>query len=164
MREYAEKIYRPATIAYRNRTADGGKLAEELAEWQKRINDGWMQLRFGMLTTSQDGDYWSFSVEVYFGELPAQDVRVELYADPLPYEREEPVSGSSPDNGRRKQQNCPEKIVMAQQGPLAGAINGFIYSARVAAKRAVEDYTPRIVPYHEHAFIPLEEAHILWMR
>jgi starch phosphorylase len=58
----------------------------------------------------------------------------------------------------------PEKIVMVRQGPLAGAVNGFIYRARVPAKRAVEDYTPRIVPYHAEAFIPMEEAHILWMR
>jgi len=47
---------------------------------------------------------------------------------------------------------------------MAGAVNGFIYRARVPAKRAVEDYTPRIVPYHAEAFIPMEEAHILWQR
>ncbi len=146
MQEYVENIYRPATIAYRNRTADGARLAEELAQWQKRLNEDWKGLRFGRLTTSQEGDSWSFSVEVYFGELRSEDVKVELYADPLPM------------------QSGPEKNIMTQQRPLAGAINGFIYRARVPAKRAVEDYTPRIVPYHEHAFIPLEEAHILWMR
>jgi starch phosphorylase len=149
MQEYVEKIYRPAAIAYRNRTAEGARLAEELAAWQKRLNECWKELRFGRLTTSQDGDFWSFSVEVYLGELRPEDVKVELYADPLPMQ-------SCPEN--------PEKIVMTQQGPLAGAINGFIYRVRVPAKRAAEDYTPRIVPYHEHAFIPLEEAHILWMR
>ncbi|HPS90608.1 MAG TPA: alpha-glucan family phosphorylase [Methanothrix sp.] len=174
MREYAEKIYRPATAAYRNRIKDGAKLAEELAGWQKRINDCWKELRFGKLTTSLDGDSWSFSVEVYFGELHTQDVQVELYADPLPEEREQTGSGPGQEEESRKdgglndrgleKQNGPERIVMAQQGPLAGAINGFIYSARLAAKRAAEDFTPRIVPYHEHAFIPLEEAHILWMR
>jgi starch phosphorylase len=168
MREYVEKIYLPATIAYRNRTADGAKLAEELAEWQKRINECWKELRFGRLSVSQEGDSWIISVEVYFGELPAQDVRVQLYADPLPNNGEDP--GSEPGNGDESQKDGPEKhkgperIVMAQQGPLAGAINGFVYRARVAAKRAAEDYTPRIIPYHEHAFIPLEEAHILWMR
>ncbi len=146
MQEYVEKIYRPAAIAYRNRTAEGARLAEELAAWQKRLNECWKEIRFGRLSTSQDGDSWSFSVEVYFGELRPEDVKVELYADPLPM------------------QSGPEKTVMTQQGPLAGAINGFIYNARVPAKRAAEDYTPRIVPYHEHAFIPLEEAHILWMR
>jgi len=149
MQEYVEKIYLPAAIAYRNRTAEGARLAEELAEWQMRLKENWKELRFGRLTTSQDGNFWSFSVEVYLGELGPEDVKVELYADPLPMQ-------SGPEN--------PEKTVMTQQGPLAGAVNGFIYSARVPAKRAAENYTPRIVPYHEHAFIPLEEAHILWMR
>jgi starch phosphorylase len=149
MQEYVEKIYRPAAIAYRNRTADGARLAEELAAWQKRLNECWKEIRFGRLTTSQDGNFWSFSVEVYLGEIRPEDVKVELYADPLPMQ-------SGPKN--------PEKIVMTEQGPLAGAINGFIYRVRVPAKRAAEDYTPRIVPYHEHAFIPLEEVHILWMR
>jgi starch phosphorylase len=151
MQEYVEKIYRPATIAYRNRTAEGGRLAEELAAWQKRLNECWKEMRFGRLTTSKEEDSWCFSVEVYFGELRPQDVQVELYADPDPL-----LMQSGPEN--------PEKTVMTQQGPLAGAANGFIYSVRVPAKRLAEDYTPRIVPYHEHAFIPLEEAHILWMR
>jgi starch phosphorylase len=149
MQEYVEKIYRPAAIAYRNRTANGARLAEEMALWQKRLNECWKEIRFGSLTTSQDGDSWNFSVEVYLGEIGPEDVKVELYADPLP-------NKSGPEN--------PEKIVMTEQGPLAGAINGFIYSARVPARRAAQDYTPRIVPFHEHAFIPLEEAHILWMR
>jgi starch phosphorylase len=184
MREYAEKIYRPATAAYRNRIANGAKLADELAGWQKRINEGWAQLRFGRLSVSREGEFWRFSVEVYLGQLAAQDVRVQLYADPLLDEgekmgweagqkEERQKDGGYRDDGLKdgglkeggsKDQNGPERIVMAQQGPLPGAINGFIYRARVAAKRSAEDYTPRIVPYHKHAFIPLEEAHILWMR
>jgi|WetSurMetagenome_2_1015567.scaffolds.fasta_scaffold00502_12 glycogen phosphorylase len=169
MREYVEKIYRPATAAYRNRIADGAKLAEELAGWQKRISECWKELRFGRLSVSRVGEFWNFSQEVYLGQLPAQDVQVQLYADPLPggWEKMGSEAGREEEKqkeGGSKDQDGPERIVMAQQGPLAGAINGFIYSARVAAKRAAEDYTPRIVPYHEHAFIPLEEAHILWMR
>ena len=61
-------------------------------------------------------------------------------------------------------QSAPEKIVMERLGPLAGAVNGFVFGARLPVKRAVEDYTPRIVPYHAEAFIPMEEAHILWQR
>jgi len=144
MQEYVEKIYRPAAIAYRKRSANGARLAEELAAWQKRLNENWRDLRFGRLTTCQEDDFWCFSVEAYLGELQPDDVHVELYADPL--------------------QSGPEKIVMERLGPLAGAVNGFFYGARVPTKRAVEDYTPRIVPYHAQAFIPMEEAHILWQR
>ncbi len=166
MQEYVEKIYRPATVAYRNRIADGARLAEELAEWQERLNEDWMKLRFGRLTTSQEGDFWCFSVEAYLGELRPEDVHLELYADPLHDggDKAESEKGLSRGNDGQAMHSAPERIVMTRQGPIAGAINGFIYSASVPAKRAVEDYTPRIVPYHEHAFIPLEEAHILWMR
>ena len=95
---------------------------------------------------------WSFSVEAYLGELQPEDVRVELYADPLP---EEEIGAG--EEGR------PERIEMERLGPLAGAVNGFVFGAKVAAARAAEDYTPRIVPYHPEAFVPMEEGHILWM-
>ena len=92
-------------------------------------------------------------MEAYLGELLPEDVRVELYADPLP--EEETGVG---EGGR------PERIVMERLGALAGAVNGFIFGAKAAASRAAEDYTPRIVPYHPEAFVPMEEGHILWMR
>jgi len=177
MQEYVEKIYRPAAIAYRKRTANGARLAEELAAWQERLNDDWKELRFGRLTTSKKGDSWCFSVEAYLGELQPDDVQVELYADPLPgdepkyhdpqdKDNTKAVPGAELSQGdiRQAMQSGPEKIVMVRQGPLPGAINGFVYGARVPAKRAVEDYTPRIVPHHAQAFIPMEEAHILWQR
>ena len=53
MQEYVEKIYRPAAIAYRKRSADGARLAEELAAWQERLNENWKDLRFGRLTTAR---------------------------------------------------------------------------------------------------------------
>ncbi|MHB8119437.1 MAG: alpha-glucan family phosphorylase [Methanothrix sp.] len=166
MQEYVEKIYRPAAIAYRKRSANGARLAEELAAWQERLKENWKDLRFGRLTMTEAGDFWCFSVEAYLGELQPDDVQVELYADPLPEEKTEAGAEAGISKGEigETMQSAPEKIVMERLGPLAGAVNGFIYGARVPAKRAVEDYTPRIVPYHAEAFIPMEEAHILWMR
>ncbi len=153
MQEYVERLYRPAAHAYRRRSAEGGRLAGALAEWQGRLEEGWKDLRLGRMTVVQEGEMWSFSVEAYMGELQPEDVRVELYADPLP--EEETGAG---EGGR------PKRIEMQKIGPLAGAVNGFVFGAKVAAARAAEDYTPRIVPYHPEAFVPMEEGHILWMR
>jgi len=177
MQEYVEKIYRPAAAAYRKRSADGAKLAEELAAWQERLNEYWKDLRFGGLTSHREDDFWRFFVEAYLGDLQPDDVQVELYADPLPEGRTEADAEASTEAGteaglsqgdggqvEQAMQIGPEKIVMERLGPLAGAVNGFIYGARVPARRPVEDYTPRIVPYHAEAFIPMEESHILWMR
>ena len=153
MKEYVERIYQPAAAAYRKRSADGGKLANELAAWQERLNDCWKDLRFGRLTTSRDGDIWTFTAEVYLGELLPEDVRVELYADPLPKKESRGESGEG-----------AEKHEMVRLGPIAAAVNGFIFQVKVSGERSAGDYTPRIVPYHPEAFIPIEDAHIHWMR
>ncbi|MFB3765355.1 MAG: alpha-glucan family phosphorylase [Methanotrichaceae archaeon] len=147
MREYVEKIYQPATDAYRRRTADGARLARELAEWQERIIENWKDLRFGRLTVSKENEALSFRVEVYLGDLSPTDVHVELYADPLSNLEQEPT-----------------KIAMNRMEPIAGAVNGFLYSANISTERSANDFTPRIVPYHPEAFIPQEETHILWLR
>ena len=153
MKEYVERIYQPAAVAYRKRSADGAKLAHELAAWQERLNDGWKDLRFGRLTTSREGDLWTFTAEVYLGELLPEDVRVELYADPMPKKESRGESGEG-----------AEKHEMVRIGPIAAAVNGFIFQVKVSGERSPGDYTPRIVPYHPEAFIPIEDAHILWMR
>jgi starch phosphorylase len=161
MQEYMDKVYRPAALAYRRRIAEAGKLALELAAWQERLNDCWKDLRFGKLTIIREGDFWSFSVKAYLGELHPDDVRIELYADPQ-CEKAESSSGSG--LAQQAAPCDPEKYVMERKSPLAGAVNGFVFVTRIAAKRPAEDFTPRIVPYHPEAFIPMEEAHILWMR
>jgi starch phosphorylase len=153
MQEYIDGIYRPAGEAYRRRSKDGAKLAKELAAWQARLAEDWKDLRFGRLTAARDsecGELLCFSVEAYLGDLEPDDVRVEVYADPLP--------GSDPDP------ESEERIAMRRVGPLEGTANGYIFEAVVATNRPADDYTPRIVPYHPEAFIPIEEKHILWMR
>ncbi len=47
---------------------------------------------------------------------------------------------------------------------LVGAINGYAYHAQVPATRPATDCTARLVPYHDAAAVPLEDAYILWQR
>jgi starch phosphorylase len=42
--------------------------------------------------------------------------------------------------------------------------NGHIYSARVPASRPAAHYTPRLIPSHPEAAVPLEATQILWQR
>ena len=39
-------------------------------------------------------------------------------------------------------------------------LNGYLYSAKMSKNRPADDYTPRVIPYHMNAFVPLEAKHI----
>jgi len=45
---------------------------------------------------------------------------------------------------------------------MVGATGAFAYSTSVSTSRPVADYTPRIVPQHVGASVPLEAPFILW--
>jgi starch phosphorylase len=102
-------------------------------------------LRFGPLLVETEGDRHLFDVQVYLDELDRDAIRVELYA--------EPVDGGAP---------IQQEMIRGES--LIAAGNAYHYSASVPASRSPSDYTPRIVPYHPGAFIPLEATQILWYR
>jgi starch phosphorylase len=142
VREYTERYYLPAAEAFARRSADGGIAAEQLVSWTRLVRAHWSGLRFGETRVTTEGGRHRFAVPLYLGELDAESVAVELYA--------EPVSGSEPD-----------RIAMRRDASLAGA-NGFVYVADVAGDRPASHFTPRVVPRHELASIPLELPLIAW--
>ena len=148
VREYAEKHYIPLAEAYRRRSADGHKTAESLLNWRRRICDHWSRLRFGSMRVETEGEEHRFQLQVCLDELDPEAVQVELYA--------EAIDGAI-DGGE------PVRHVMVRGEALVGQ-NAWRYLAAVPANRPAGDFTARIVPYHPEAFVPLEEAHILWYR
>jgi alpha-glucan phosphorylase-like protein len=78
------------------------------------------------------------------GGLDPNAVQVELYAE-------------SPNGA------APLRLVMTRGERLTDA-KGYVYSARVPASNPATDYTPRIIPNHPEAAVPLEAAQILWRR
>jgi starch phosphorylase len=145
VRDYLEKAYIPASRAYRRRSAEGGKLSIALEAWRERLEKGWGDMRFGELQVQREEDLWRFVVEVFMGRMNPRDVAVELYADPL---------------GDPK----PTRVIMSAESKKPGEDIGHIYLARVPSLRPAEHFTPRIIPHHPEAFIPIEESHILWYR
>jgi starch phosphorylase len=145
VREYTETYYLPASAACRERAANKGALGVELLEWRRRVAEHWHEARFGALRTETQGADHHVTVELHLGGLDPEAVRVELYADPL--------------NG-----GSPERHVMARARRLEGSGSGYEYHLRVSASRAPSDYTPRLVPYHPAASVPLEAHEILWQR
>jgi starch phosphorylase len=143
VREYTEKHYLPAAAAYGERAAGGGQLGSEVLAWQRKLTRHWSRVRFGSLTTEQQGEHYVFQVQVYLNELDPEAVRVELYADGL--------------NGAG-----PLRQPMQRGEPLIGSANAFLYVASVPASRPASDYTPRVVPYKTGASVPLEAPFIRW--
>jgi starch phosphorylase len=145
VREYAEQYYLAAATAYRKRAAHHGDLGRQLWRWQSALAQHWGSVHFGHLQVETSGAQHLFHLQVYLNDLDPDAVQVELYADPL--------------DG-----NMPERQVMLRGQQLVGAVHGYVYSAQVPASRPASDYTPRLIPYHPDAVIPLEAAQILWQR
>lgn len=80
---------------------------------------------------------------VIVGDLSPRLVRLELYAEPLHGDQ-------------------PATVVMDLQGTVPRTVNGYRYTAVVLADRPANHYTPRIVPWHPEALVPLENSHLSW--
>jgi starch phosphorylase len=145
VREYTEKHYLPAAAAYCSRSAEHGKAALELLQWQRALAENWAHIRLGQLQVeTRDGQH-VFDVQVYLDETNADAVRVELYAESLDGDR-------------------PIQQAMERGHELLGSQGGYAYRASVPATRPASDYTPRVVPFRTGALIPLEANQILWQR
>ena len=144
VREYTHKHYVPLAAAYHRRSLDGHGTAESLLNWRRQLSDHWSEIRFGAVKVETEGEEHRFRAQVYLGKLNPDAVKVELYAESL-------------DGGD------PARHAMVRGEPLAGE-NAWYYSATVRADRPVIDFTPRIIPCHSEAFVPLESAEILWYK
>jgi starch phosphorylase len=82
VREYVEKIYLPAAYTFQHRSAQNCKLAKELHSWATELKKYWHDVHFANIEILQKENKWSFSVQVYLGELEPDMVQIELYAEP----------------------------------------------------------------------------------
>jgi starch phosphorylase len=139
MNDYLVRYYLPGAVAYRQRV---GRDAARLLAWRVALDKRWDELSFGEYSVETadgaDGQMRVFHVEVSAGRVPPDAIRVEVYAEP------------------------DEVHVLEKVGGDAHGV--FSYSASVPAHRPAGDYTPRIVPWHPSARVPLECDHILWYR
>jgi starch phosphorylase len=144
VREYTQKHYVPLAAAYRRRSSDEGTTAASLLHWQHQLSDHWSRLRFGPMRVETVAEEHHFQVQVHLNELDPDAVQVELCADAL-------------GDGE------PLRQAMVRGERLVGE-SAWRYSTSVRADRPATDFTPRVVPSHPVAFVPLEAAQILWYR
>jgi starch phosphorylase len=145
LHEYIEQLYLPAAAEFRRRTAEGSMPAVVMREWELRLRRGWSQLHIGEpIVTGGDGR-WRVSVPVHLGEIGAEDVRVELFAEA---EGDEPLPVT----------------VLGRGAAIAGSVNGHIYEGAVDATRPASDYTVRIIPARAGVRVPAELELISWQK
>jgi starch phosphorylase len=145
VREYVEKLYLPATAAYRARSADKGAMGRQIVNWQHTLEQKWATLRFGEVKVETDGERHVFEIQVYLNDLDPKAVRIELYADG--------INGEGPV---RQEMTCIRQ--------LEGVDGRYVYLASVSAVRPATDYTARVIPQCTGVAVPLEGSRILWQR
>ncbi len=143
VRQYTDEHYLSAAAAFRQRSENRGSLGADLVAWQAELAKHWSTLRFGTATVQKQGEQYLFQVQAFLGDVNPDSVRVELYA-------------------QAKIDAAPTTQPMNRGERLVGSEGGFTYTAAVPTARSVADYTPRLVPQHVGALVPLEASFILW--
>lgn len=143
LREYLERIYVPAAAAHRRRTADGARIAKDLACWRAALESGWSGIRFGEVEARAVEGGWHFQVAVSLGDVPPDWIRVQLYADAVAAERA----------------SC---LTLTQCSDHPEGAGELVFEGIVATPRPAADFTPRIVPYHAEARVPAELPLVTW--
>jgi starch phosphorylase len=143
VRQYTEEHYMLAAAAYSERAASQSSLGVELLKWQGDLKNHWPGLRFGSATVEEQGRQHFFQVQAFLGDLDPESVNIELYAES--------------QNG-----GAPVREIMGRGELLIGSSSGFLYTLRIPATRPARDYTPRMVPQHNGALVPLEAPFMLW--
>jgi starch phosphorylase len=142
LREYTTQYYEPAAAAYRKRLAGGARLGREIQEWRSALEAHWDEVALGALHVEQTPNGYEFRILASFGAIDPSSVRVELYAEP----RDAPGS--------------PERIPMQRGEPIDHV--AIAYTATIGPGESPERYTPRVVPFHPDASVPLEASGIRW--
>ncbi len=144
LREYLERVYVPAAGAYTRRAADGARIAVDLARWQAGLEAAWSGIRFGALDVREMNGGWRFRISVSLGGIEVDAVRIELYAD-------------GPGESlavREPMKECAERDAAGTR----------VFECTIATSRPASDFTPRIVPFHPEARLPLELPLLAWQR
>jgi starch phosphorylase len=145
VREYTERHYLPAAVAYLRRVAEKGALGRQVADWEHAVDKEWGSMRFGNVRVDTDADHHVVEVEILFNGLSASAVRVELFADAI--------------NGGE-----PERQEMRSVRAVPGAHPHFLYEATIPNTRPAGEYTARVIPCHSGLAVPLEFSRIQWQR
>ena len=185
LEQYIDRYYLPTTAAYRRRmgpgsgpvpeldarTHDEPPIARHIEDWRRLLDERWREISFVdyQVTAAPPpgGDARTLSVELELGSVPPEAIRVELYAEPLATAGLAGPQGEAawPPGGPVTPPEIHPFVAVTETEPTKGAAgNRRTYVLSLVSPRPLDDFTPRVVPFHPEAMVPLEANHILWYR
>jgi starch phosphorylase len=144
IREYTENHYLPAAAGYLSRAASKSAQGISLSHWREHLAEHWNTLSFSSVEVDTHDGIHFFRIQIYLGYLSAAEVKVQLYANPV------------------GEHSSGVETMSAYGAPDAQSLQTFL--GEVPSARPAADYTPRLVPFHTNASVPLEAHQILWQR
>lgn len=150
VREYCERSYLPASRRFIRLSGDGGKRAESLTEWRRRVRENWNYVRVESVSHEGDdtvtaGSELKVSAWVNLGALAPDDVAVQVYHGAV---RSDAEMGDG--------EAIPMSLVAGSDGRYCfeGAL-----TCNVSGMHA---YAVRILPSHQDAVQPYDLPLIRW--
>ena len=143
VRQYTEQYYLPAATAYRASHRGQRGPGPHHRRGPTAAGENGTPPAFA-LTVNTAGQEQAFAIQVYLGELNAENIRIELFANG--------IAGDPP-------------IRIRCGGAAAGRVNQRLHLPHhIPANRPASDYTPRMVPHVDGIAVPLELGLIRWQR
>ncbi|MEP7070948.1 MAG: alpha-glucan family phosphorylase [Verrucomicrobiota bacterium] len=147
VKEYAERLYRPAAKAYRALSEEGCRPATELSKWKKQMRQDWSQVRIDDVQVGNEnrhnipvGDSLRLAARIHLGPVNPSHVRVEAY------------HGEVENGGLR----CPAVTPLTQESANGDGL--YLYQGSVpTGESGTYGFSVRVVPTHPH----LQQAHEL---
>jgi starch phosphorylase len=144
LRDYTEKLYLPALQDFKLRCDNKAALAKTLCKWDSCLHTHQDKIHWGDLRIYMDDETSHFAVSVYFGDIPANYLQVQLYAD---------------SSNQKELAIC---LDMQCAASIPGSLNGFVFHGELQTQRAIEHFTPRVIGLHDTAYVPAENPLICW--
>ncbi|MEP6820909.1 MAG: alpha-glucan family phosphorylase [Chthoniobacterales bacterium] len=154
VREYTERLYRPAELAQAEFARDDCRAAVELSQWKARIRQDWPQVRVSDVQIGNEnrhnipvGDALQVSARVHLGGVDPKHVRVEAY------------HGEADNDEVRN----PTVTPLYQSDEQSDGNGAYLYHGSVpATETGMYGFSVRVVPTHPHLVQAHELRLITW--
>ncbi|HEV3082538.1 MAG TPA: alpha-glucan family phosphorylase [Gemmataceae bacterium] len=151
VQEYIEKSYWPAATRYELLAGNAFKKAAELAQWRKRLAQGWSQIRVEAVDADgadpmQVGKELEVKARVNLGAFSPDEVEVQLFHGLVD------TFGEIPS---------PRTVTMSHNGTHDG--NSWIFFGKIPCRSSGQHgFAVRVLPRHQSLTNPFEPGLISW--